>query len=552
MQVPKEMTLCVFGILIGILLRVSTSLHPYSGQGKPKMFGDYEAQRHWMEVTVNLPVGEWYHNTSNNDLQYWGLDYPPLTAYHSYVCGLLARFIDGDYVELHKSRGYESESHKLFMRYTVLMADVFVYIPSVVFYFYATRNLYVDSDHVKLRRNRSKIKKHEAEVATSLSVALALFYPGLILVDHGHFQYNCVSLGFFVFAVSFVCLKRYILASVFFCLALNYKQMELFHAFPFFLYLLSMCIPKPGSSIFSSCVSLVKISATVAVTFVIIWFPFLFNAKDVLQVMHRLFPIARGVFEDKVANVWCALNVFYKLKTAYCDSEMLRMCTATTLVSILPSSIDLFVRPNVIKFIPSLINSSLAFFLFGFQVHEKSVLLVAVPVALYLPNSPIACFWFLIVSTFSMLPLLSSEGLVIAFVALTVFYAVAFKNVYEQRGRQESILSLLHRELVNVFVATHRSKKGFHVHLVELMTNWKFLKRALSCVSFFVSLAGCVGLTIAIVIFDPPSRYPDLYPLLISVYSCVHFVGFFVYFNVVQLKLPQGFDEVKFVKLKMT
>ena len=29
------------------------------GKGKPPMFGDYEAQRHWMEITYNLPVDEW-------------------------------------------------------------------------------------------------------------------------------------------------------------------------------------------------------------------------------------------------------------------------------------------------------------------------------------------------------------------------------------------------------------------------------------------------------------------------------------------------------------
>ena len=51
------------------------------------MFGDYEAQRHWMEVTVNLPAREWYENSTRNDLLYWGLDYPPLTAYHSYFLG---------------------------------------------------------------------------------------------------------------------------------------------------------------------------------------------------------------------------------------------------------------------------------------------------------------------------------------------------------------------------------------------------------------------------------------------------------------------------------
>ena len=31
-----------------------------SGAGKPPMYGDYEAQRHWMEITTNLPAREWY------------------------------------------------------------------------------------------------------------------------------------------------------------------------------------------------------------------------------------------------------------------------------------------------------------------------------------------------------------------------------------------------------------------------------------------------------------------------------------------------------------
>ena len=28
----------------------------FKGAGKPPMYGDYEAQRHWMEITYNLPT----------------------------------------------------------------------------------------------------------------------------------------------------------------------------------------------------------------------------------------------------------------------------------------------------------------------------------------------------------------------------------------------------------------------------------------------------------------------------------------------------------------
>ena len=55
----------------------------FLGQNTPPMFGDYEAQRHWMEITIHLPFQQWY----KYDLQYWGLDYPPLTAYVSWLCG---------------------------------------------------------------------------------------------------------------------------------------------------------------------------------------------------------------------------------------------------------------------------------------------------------------------------------------------------------------------------------------------------------------------------------------------------------------------------------
>ena len=55
------------------------------GYRSPPMFGDYEAQRHWMELVFHLPFHQWY----KYDLQYWGLDYPPLTAYVSWICGLV-------------------------------------------------------------------------------------------------------------------------------------------------------------------------------------------------------------------------------------------------------------------------------------------------------------------------------------------------------------------------------------------------------------------------------------------------------------------------------
>lgn len=116
--------------LISVLARILVGIHNYSGYAKPPMFGDYEAQRHWMEITLNTPVSQWYHNTTDNNLLYWGLDYPPLTAYWSWFAGVCASWIEPGMVALHTSRGYENTTSKLFMRLSVVFADLLIYIPA--------------------------------------------------------------------------------------------------------------------------------------------------------------------------------------------------------------------------------------------------------------------------------------------------------------------------------------------------------------------------------------------------------------------------------------
>lgn len=87
---PGNNDLVTISILCVLLcFQLAISLNPHSGESQPPMYGDYEAQRHWMEITVNLPIEQWYLNGTHNDLLYWGLDYPPITAYHHYLLGVM-------------------------------------------------------------------------------------------------------------------------------------------------------------------------------------------------------------------------------------------------------------------------------------------------------------------------------------------------------------------------------------------------------------------------------------------------------------------------------
>ena len=168
--------------------------------------------------------------------------------------------------------------------------------------------------------------------STSTPLLLVLLNPTLILIDHGHFQYNCVSLGLMQLAVYFIVShaskqtanKACILlatGSACFSLALNYKQMELYHALPFFFYLLSICISNSKDSIpFRFIIIMIRsqaivcffnvmqklyrvgklacVGAAVILTFAVVWLPFLASGFDAsMNVLSRLFPFARGLFE---------------------------------------------------------------------------------------------------------------------------------------------------------------------------------------------------------------------------------------------------------------
>lgn len=42
------------------LLRWTSLIVFTLGMGKGPLFGDLEAQRHWMEITIHLPIYDWY------------------------------------------------------------------------------------------------------------------------------------------------------------------------------------------------------------------------------------------------------------------------------------------------------------------------------------------------------------------------------------------------------------------------------------------------------------------------------------------------------------
>jgi alpha-1,3-glucosyltransferase len=71
---------------------------------------------------------------------------------------------------------------------------------------------------------------------------------------------------------------------------------------------------------------LVKLGLTTIMTFFVLYYPWLRPFPSAIQqVVHRMFPFARGIFEDKVANFWCASNVVVKWRRWFDVGGMARV-----------------------------------------------------------------------------------------------------------------------------------------------------------------------------------------------------------------------------------
>jgi hypothetical protein len=605
------LTLC---ILNAVIIRSCLGVNPHSGAGNPPMFGDFEAQRHWLEVATNLPLGEWYINTTRNNLQYWGLDYPPLTAYHSWLMGRVAAVITPATVAWETSRGEESEETILFMRATALFTDLLVYIPAAVWYAWTTRHVW-----------KAGSNPH-AWILFSLILCLL---PGVLLVDHGHFQYNGASLGLALASTTALVESRYLLSSLFFCLALNYKHMLLYYAPVFFVFILGECISggyqlilhgntssKPVSWA-SAAAALGSVGSVVSLTFMALWAPFCLFPPDgmtctesLLAVVSRLFPVDRSLFEDKVSNNWCVLDVFTRFRNAIYDEKqgieagaisypatrhfVVRLCTACTLAAMIPFLLMLFrfstknemtplqaeetvdstpkrpqratsksrrgsspspsarrrvgrverrgeergeegrrwidtsgqpsttaaaapgsnhtvvtkvAGPSVVLPL-ALLSVSLIFFLFSYQVHEKTILLCIMPAALLYPAFPLLSLWMSVAGTLSMWPLLcAKDGLTIPFYTILAMCTYPVLPSHEEVAAYDA--SALASAL-QLFGCTCLPSIGKMANLLVIAA---------------VTSTGAIVSTHAMNAWlMPPARLPDLFPYLAATASCATFI----------------------------
>ncbi len=165
-----------------------------------------------------------------------------------------------------------------------------------------------------MKTSKSKITAH----AAALSVLLS---PGLLIIDHIHFQYNGFLYGILILSMVLARNQSTLLLSgILFSALLCFKHIYLYLAPAYFVYLLrAYCLGHsqafPYFTIrFLNCV---KLGLGIIGVFVSAFGPFaLWSQLD--QVLRRLFPFSRGLCHAYWApNVWAVYSFLDRI-LIYC------------------------------------------------------------------------------------------------------------------------------------------------------------------------------------------------------------------------------------------
>jgi alpha-1,3-glucosyltransferase len=331
---------------------------------------------------------------------------------------------------------------------------------------------------------------------------------------------------------------------------LCFKQISLYYAPAFFFFLLGQAWAhgRQHRSVARFVARVAALGVVVVATVAICFMPWITRAvaerslEPVLQVLHRVFPFSRGLYEDKVrphlcyatspqgyphkhsnfpqvANFWCVSGFVFKWHQRLEAPTLLRLCTGATVVGCLPSGLRVLLRPTPRGFLYALATSSFSFFLFSFQVHEKSILFPLLPTLCLGLVHPLLAKWVATVAAFSMFPLLQKDGLTLQYIALQVFFLYASRSLDltppPKPSTPADVSSPALSESRVPFILSMLSMVGVH-GIAFLLGRFKAI----------ASVGGHPWLSPAVARFL--TRYPDLDLYIFAALSAAHFLAFYI------------------------
>ncbi|EPQ26439.1 uncharacterized protein PFL1_06087 [Pseudozyma flocculosa PF-1] len=410
---------------------------------------DFEVHRNWLAITHSLPIRHWYFDSTSQ----WTLDYPPFFAYFSWLLAQPAPLVDPLIVSLHEGIDHAAWPAKAYMRATVLITELVLGAALVAHARFGSQRA-LKSGHGDVPTTSSSapatatatattdvgssIPKSPSAIATddtaTLLAASLFLHPGLVIIDHIHFQYNGFLFGVLLWSLWAAREDRPLLCAFLFSSLLNLKHIYIYIAPPFVVYLLRAYIYPPGSQpsdLPKSLERLIILGAVTLAPFLLSLVPLAIDGArgeagatgTLSQMVSRLFPFSRGLIHAYWApNAW-ALWAFadralvklfqrrpeligflpHRLATKFHASAAAEglasasrglvghvsfavlpdilppTCFLLTLTCMLVYLFKLWQAPTYRSFLSAISLCGFASFLFGWHVHEKAIMLVLVP-----------------------------------------------------------------------------------------------------------------------------------------------------------------------------
>ena len=271
-----------------------------------------------------------------------------------------------------------------------------------------------------------------------------------------------------------------------------------------------------------------------------LWKPFLLpnnklNLELAGKVWNRIFPVRRGIFEDKVATFWCVIHYCTPLKPNnwFDRSFQFKMTMATTLLACLPSCWLLFKAPTKKQLLYCLFCVCMGFFMFGFQVHEKQILSPSLIIVLLISDMPEWMTLFTFFANFSMWMLYTNDFNHFNYIMLQ-FATVLGGRAFEQFAK----------EIFYGEVASEGDGKASWRHFTPLVWLSDPIKaaepnegRLMSFMRKYRNWAVSFGICFALLFhlieqaIKPPEDKPDLWRVLNNLFSLLFFMTMTVYMH---------------------
>ncbi|EXX77256.1 dolichyl pyrophosphate Glc1Man9GlcNAc2 alpha-1,3-glucosyltransferase [Rhizophagus irregularis DAOM 181602=DAOM 197198] len=348
---------------------------------------DFEVHRNWLAITHSLPISKWYYE----DRSEWTLDYPPFFAWFEWILSQFAPLADKEMLRV-DNLNYTSDATIYFQRATVIISELVL--------FYALKK-YLTTNNMK---NKNLL---------NILAASIFLNPGILIVDHIHFQYNGFLYGIFLLSLAYAKEGNDLMCGIMFAVLLNFKHIFLYLAPAYFVYLLRhYCFQETsiqGTKKFSL-KHFFFLGVSVIIIFLLSFGPFIIMGQ-LGQVLSRLFPFKRGLCHAYWApNFWALYSAMDRVLIVFAkrlgwtlnesaigsitrglvgdvNFALLPQVKANhtfilTLIFQMASLVKLWKRPSYKNFLVSLILNGYSSFLFGWHVHEKAILLVMIPFSL--------------------------------------------------------------------------------------------------------------------------------------------------------------------------